>query len=65
MPTNRGIIEPDDIEIARIFVEMDDDNAPAPETRPQTGESQQNNVFGEGGHPGTCSRRMENARVVL
>ena len=66
------IIEPDDIEIARIFVKTDNDNDPAPENIPQTGGSEQNSVFGEWGHPGTCfdgwkmlEWLCENARVAL
>jgi hypothetical protein len=58
----RGMLEPDDIEIARNLVEIDDDNEPAPENMPQTGGVDPTSIFGEWGHPGICHRRMGNAQ---
>lgn len=58
----RGVLEPNDIEMARNFVEIDDDNDPAPENLPLAGEEAQASIFGEWGHPGTCYRRMGIAR---
>ena len=58
-----GIVEPDDIEIARNLVEIDDDNEPAPENMPQTGGGDPTSVFaGEWGHPGICHCHMGNAQ---
>jgi hypothetical protein len=57
------VLGPDDIEIARNLVEIDDDNEPAPENVPQEGQGDHVNIFGEwGGHDGLCYRRATNAR---
>lgn len=60
---DRRVLGPDDTEIARNLVEIDDDNEPAPENLSQEGQGDPMNIFGEwGGHDGLCYRRTTNAR---
>jgi hypothetical protein len=60
----RGTLKDGDMEVTGDFVEIDDDNEPAPENMPQEGEGgDPMNIFGDwGGHPGTCYRRMGGSR---
>ena len=53
-----GPLDQDDVDVARNFIEIDDDNNPAPENVPQAGETLPENIFGEWGHQGMCFRHM-------